>query len=391
MWNHIFKLMWNKKATHIGMIIEIFGTFVVLLGVVLFLSYYWTNLNRPIGFETRDRWMVNLEQTLTDMDSIEQVQLLDILKHELVAMDSVEGASMIDFIQPYRGSMSSRSGHWDEVPFYAYTASVDIDFKDVVGLEMTDGEWFDRDLQHQRNPAQIIINQQLVDNYSQGAQMIGEILSLDLEREVSGIMSDYKYNGDFVTSEPQVLTLMPHTDPYTSAVILKMSPDVSPGYQAVLHKELKALIPNRPFEINALDDMRTSANRSTWVIIVAVISISLFLLINVAMGLFGVLIYNIKKRQPEIALRMALGADSSFIYRQLLGEMLVLGLLGIIPGILLCIQIYWLGLLPGELQSGFLQSMGFTLMILVFIILVCSLLPAWQATRLQAAEVLKEE
>lgn len=391
MWNHILKLMWNKKTTHIGMIIEIFITFIVLLGVVLFMSYYWHNLNRPIGFKTQDRWMVNLEQTFADMDSTEQAQLLDILKRELVAIDSVEGASMIDFIQPYRGSMSSRSGNWEEVPFYAYTASVDIDFKDVVGLDMIEGDWFDRDLAHQRNPAQIIINQQLVDNYSQGAPMIGEILSFDKEREVSGIMSDYKYNGDFVTSEPQVLLLMPHTDLNAGAVILKMSPGVSPGYQAVLYKELKALIPNRPFEINALDDLRTSANRSTWVIIVAVISISLFLLINVAMGLFGVLIYTIKKRQPEIALRMALGADSSFIYKQLLGEMLVLGLLGIIPGMFLSFQVYWLGLLPVELQSGFLISMGSTLVILVVIILICSILPAWQATRLQAAEVLKEE
>jgi len=344
-----------------------------------------------MGFETQDRWLVNLEETFTDMDSTEQAQLLDILKQELVAIDSVEGVSMIDFIQPYRGSMTSRSGHWGEVPFSAYMASVDIDFKDVVGLDMIDGEWFDRDLQHQRNPAQIIINQKLTDNYAQGAPMIGQILSLDKEREVAGIISDYKYNGDFVASESQVLFLIPHTDPSTSAIILKMRAGVSPGYQAILHKELKSLIPNRPFEINTLDNLRTSANRSTWVIIVAVISISLFLLINVAMGLFGVLIYTIKKRQPEIALRMALGADSSFIYRQLLGEMLVLGLLGIIPGILLCIQVYWLGLLPVELQPGFLMSMGFTLLILVFIILICSLLPAWQATRLQAADVLKEE
>jgi putative ABC transport system permease protein len=52
--------------------------------------------------------------------------------------------------------------------------------------------------------------------------------------------------------------------------------------------------------------------------------VSSFLLINVALGLFGILNVSIAKRRSEIGLRRALGATGRGISRQFVGEMWVL-------------------------------------------------------------------
>ena len=57
-----------------------------------------------------------------------------------------------------------------------------------------------------------------------------------------------------------------------------------------------------------------------------------FLIINVALGLFGVLWYNINLRKSEIGLRRAVGASGNAVSKQLVGEALVLATFALIIG-----------------------------------------------------------
>ena len=63
-----------------------------------------------------------------------------------------------------------------------------------------------------------------------------------------------------------------------------------------------------------------------------------FLIINVALGLFGVLWYNINKRRGEIGLRRAVGATGNSISKQLVGEAMVLSTISLIIGSFFAVQ-----------------------------------------------------
>jgi len=66
-------------------------------------------------------------------------------------------------------------------------------------------------------------------------------------------------------------------------------------------------------EIEHLTNKRKDANYFTLVPMIVLLIVGGFLVINVALGLFGVLWYNINKRRGEIGLRRAVGATGNSV------------------------------------------------------------------------------
>jgi putative ABC transport system permease protein len=104
-------------------------------------------------------------------------------------------------------------------------------------------------------------------------------------------------------------------------------------------------------------------------------------------------------RRQEIALRLALGAGRSRLIRQLLTEAVLLALLGGAVGTLLAVagtQILT-SFLPGEVALNFVELrldgrvLGFTLALSMLTGLAFGLAPAWQSSRVDVVEGLKEE
>ncbi len=87
--------------------------------------------------------------------------------------------------------------------------------------------------------------------------------------------------------------------------------------------------------ITNLESRRTQNSKETWVPIIALLSICGFLILNVALGLFGVLWYFFNKRKAEIGLRRTLGATKGEVTKQFIGEVLLVTIFGIIIGLFL--------------------------------------------------------
>ena len=66
---------------------------------------------------------------------------------------------------------------------------------------------------------------------------------------------------------------------------------------------------NSDVEMEHLSEKRTSINYFTLVPMIVLLIVACFLVINVALGLFGVMWYNINQRRGEIGLRRAIGAE----------------------------------------------------------------------------------
>ena len=72
---------------------------------------------------------------------------------------------------------------------------------------------------------------------------------------------------------------------------------------------------NSNVEIEHLTNKRKSINYFALVPMIVLLIVACFLIINVALGLFGVLWYNINKRRGEIGLRRAVGATGNLFLR----------------------------------------------------------------------------
>ena len=177
---------------------------------------------------------------------------------------------------------------------------------------------------------------------------------------------------------------------WIGTILIKVRPSADAVFESSLHKLLSRTIQNSNLEIQHLDVMRDSTNEDTIIPMVICITVAGFLIINVALGLFGVLWYNINQRRGEIGLRRAIGATGSSVSFQLVSESLMLASLSIIVGSFFALQFPLLNVfnVPTAVYIiALLLSIAFIYLLVIF----CSLYPGKQAAAIHPAIALHEE
>ena len=119
--------------------------------------------------------------------------------------------------------------------------------------------------------------------------------------------------------------------------------------------------------------------------------IATFLLLMVGLGLVGVLWQNVSQRTREIGLRRAIGGTAQMLYRQILGELLVIATLGIFAATILVMQAPLLNLIAVVKASVFILGLGISLVLMYFITFICGLYPSWLAMEIHPSEALHYE
>jgi ABC-type antimicrobial peptide transport system permease subunit len=110
------------------------------------------------------------------------------------------------------------------------------------------------------------------------------------------------------------------------------------------------------------------------------------------LGIYGVLSYTVRQRSREIGIRMALGADRQRVWRLVVTEAIRVTALGLLFGLAGAVAI-------GRAIETMLFGVGFVditaLAATAMLVLACSIAascaPAWRATRVDPADVLRSE
>jgi putative ABC transport system permease protein len=131
-------------------------------------------------------------------------------------------------------------------------------------------------------------------------------------------------------------------------------------------------------------------NKETLMPVVILLILATFLIINVALGLFGVLWYNINKRRGEIGLRRAIGATGNSVAAQIVTESMFLATLSLIVGSFFAVQFPLLNVF--DLPAGvYITAMFLSILFIYLLVLFCSLYPGRQAAAVYPAVALHEE
>ena len=394
MFKHLFKLIWNKKKQNFLLMSEMLFSFLVLFAVFTLLVYYYDNYKKPMGFEYQNIWVVSYNNAYQTKSADSLNTYYEILRKSIKAMPEVRELSFCSFNTPFTNNMSQGRISYhkkplDHVNFY----TADESYPATMNMQILEGRWFNKtDVVTTNKP--IVINSDIKEKLFGKGAAVGQLISNYDEKEkmrVIGVVQSIKMKGDYAATG---LGLYQKTDTgsfrWMGKIMVQVVPGAGAAFEGRLYKTLANYMKNSNVEIEHLTNKRTSINYFTLVPMIVLSIVGGFLAINVALGLFGVLWYNINQRRGEIGLRRAVGASGGAVSSQLIYESMILATLSLIVGSFFAVQFPLLNVF--DLSAGiYLSAMLLAILFIYALVFVCSLYPGRQAAAIYPAVALHEE
>lgn len=397
MFKHLFRLMWNKKRAHTLLIVEILASFLVLFGVTSLIVYNLRNYTQPIGFDYKNVWTIDFNARDTP-DSL-VADLMERIRDRTKAYPQVEAVTLFGSNAPYTQNTHNNGIMHDKMFTMAHVFPTDLDMPRTLNVPVIEGRWFNKSDQLE-DARTIVINQPLRQKFFGNGPVLGKLLyyggpdNKDGKRQymkVIGVTSNFKSHGEYQANTEGVFELSKGKErSWLRTMLVKVKPGTDANFEAQLTKDLGAMTPGWNMDVSYMENQRQNTHKITLIPIIVFLVVSGFLLINVALGLFGILNLNIAKRRSEIGLRRALGATGSGISAQFVGEIWVLATFGLLIGLLFAVQFPLMNVF--DLDAGiYLTAIAISVVVIYLIVTLCALYPSRQAATIQPAMALHEE
>ncbi len=386
MLSHLLKIIWNKKGSHSLMIVEIWASFMVLFGLLSLVAFNAKNYLEPIGFNYENVWSIDLT---TNQDTTALPEKLDRVMQRIRSYPEVESVSRSSPNYPFSSSMRNNAIEYNKTITVADYYSTDPQYATTLDMPVLTGRWFAAEDRVSKYPP-VVINEKLREAFFTHENPLGKVIK-DGEGsyKIVGTVGRFKSKGEFMADKPAVFFMADrgHND---KLVLVKTKPDTDARFEAEMIKELAAMVPGWGMEVTYLSESRKNRQNLTLVPVIIFLIISGFLLINVALGLFGILNLSIARRRSEIGLRRAMGATEGSVTFQFLGEMWVLAAFSVILGLLFALQFPIMNVF--DIASGvYLTAIAAAIVVIFIIVTLCAWYPSRQAARVQPAVALHEE
>lgn len=393
MLKHLFKLIWNKKKQNFVLMLEILVSFLVIFAVFTMVVYYYQNYRKPMNFDYEPVWAIQFktEQRPQGNDSLSLY--FESLRNQLSSMPEIAAVSFTGHNIPFSMSTSQNNVNYEGLHINRVNDyTVQDSYAATLGLSMQEGRWFSRaDAGAKYRP--VVINGHLKEKLFGKGDAVGKLLEKgsDNPLKIIGVINDIKEKGDYQAIESS-LYRRADTSAYRwmEVILARVKPTANIAFEGRLYKALATYLPNATVEIEHLTNKRTGKNSMTLVPMIIMTIIAGFLVINVALGLFGVLWYNINRRRGEIGLRRAVGATGQSISRQLVREALVLSTIALLVGCFFAVQFPLLNVF--DMPAGvYLTAIGLSIVFIYLLVVVCALYPGKQAAAIYPAVALHED
>lgn len=394
---HLITLMWNRKRANGLLILEILLAFVVLFAVSSVGVYSWLNYRAPLGFTYENVWKVQLNPGT--QPAAEQFASLQRVLARLRSTPGVVTLSRSVDNTPFAFSNNTTEfwayGGKDKMHAYGDVYDAGPELRNVTGLRLVAGRWFDRrDEAPAAHPPIVITELAQAALFPGGQSALGQLIT-DNDHDsyrIVGVSGPYRAGGEL--SEPQPGYFLYISPQDTAQALFDLLVRVQPSSGAALEKkvneEIRAASGGWTSNILPLPDERVTQLKFNLTPPVILGVVCIFLLVNVALGLFGVLWLNINQRRGELGVRRAMGATGAAISQQVLGEILVLTTFGLVLGLLVAMQFPLLGVF--NVKAGvYLTAMGLAAAGLYLLAAGCALYPSRLAAGIQPAVALREE
>jgi predicted permease len=312
-------------------------SFVLLFGAILFVGTLRNLLSVDMGFDPDPVSVARIDFSALDLAAEQRPTFKKELLERIEAIPRVSSVAEVRHV-PLGGTGSSATVRTGADRFDAGTPirmnAVTPDYAETMGIPLIAGRWF--------GPADgpdagvAIVTESLADRLQLGDDPLGAVLQImgsEGRLQVVGLIPDAKY---FSLREEPVPTafvpkdLLPDTRSFTDFVIRTSLP--VPDLEEGVRRAAEALGSQVWTNVHRFDDtVRDGLLRERLMSSLAGFFGILAALVA-AVGLYGVISYQVSRRRGEIGVRLALGAEPNNILAIVFREAGTLLLLGLVSG-----------------------------------------------------------
>ncbi len=398
MLQHLLKLIWSRKKANALIITEVLICFIVAFSILTTLIYNYRLQQTPLGFEWQNMWRVSAVTVGNWDNDIHQPQIQKI-SEMLNSQPEIVGAKVIR-TTPFAQSRSMSIQDINDVEIRYMNTIIEPGGNELLNMELIEGRWFNEEDRGQ-NYRPILIDQRFKDLVYPNESAIGKnTISEESIKEgatptkIVGVFKAFRQMGEFSELIPYLFNRYDiekgQSYPITNFMV-KMQEGVTAAYEEDLAKLLNSIAPEWSFRIENWKKLRDTHHRNA-ILPMSILSIvSVFLMLMVGLGLFGVLWQNVTRRTQEIGLRRAMGATNNSVYSQITGELLVVTLFGLIIGTIIVVQFPLLGVISNLDWTTFWLGHIAAVTLMFLLALICAFYPSKVATNYSPAMALHYE
>lgn len=241
----------------------------------------------------------------------------------------------------------------------------------------------------------IVVNQSMARSVFGNEDAIGKRLFVGGAKnasEIIGIVGDVRHSSLDQEPKPEMYVsyLQTPRPVYTLAVRTNLEPTSMAG---AVRNEIWAIDKDQPItSVKTMEQMRSESLASLRFNTVALSIFAGIGLVLAAVGIYGVMAYSVGQRTHEIGIRMALGAQPGSVLRMVLGQGMVLVLMGVVIGLAASFALTRImaSLLYGVTPTDPL-TFAFIAVALTLVALVANYIPARRSTKVDPLLALREE
>ena len=378
---------------------------VLLVGAGLLLKSFVHLQSEDIGFETNGLLTMNLALASSryqemPMRAATYKQLVERVR----TLPGVKSVALISRLPLEAGTAALNSfeieGHsatsiQQDLPA-AFERRASIDYFKTMAIPLVRGRLFTEE-DGLDKPLVAVIDESAVRRYWPNEDPIGRHIyylrrNKRLAVEIVGIVGSVKQNRLEVKMDPTVYLPLDQNPRNNMTMVVRTS--VEPrNLSETIARAVRSVDLDLPVaNVRTMDEV---AAETAWRLRFAMSLLGAFAVIAMglaALGIYGVLNYNVTQRMREIAIRMALGAKPSDIFRMIVSKSLFLVLVGLITGAVIAVMLsrFLASLLYGVTALDLTVYLGVAA-VLIGVGLLAAVIPARRATKIDPALALRPE
>jgi predicted permease len=361
----------------------------LLTGAGLLLRSFLRVMDVDLGFQPSRAAAIKIDYDDNHgQNDVKRSAILREIMDRITAIPGIEGAGMTDNLPLERnrrwGLTAKGEVRSKDQDFGAFVYIVTPGYLNAMGMRLRTG----RDFSWQdtgKDPTVVIINEAAARRHWPGQDPIGRtaiILGTE-EARVIGVIDDVHVRG--VEESPEIAMYLPVTqaNPVGKELVVrsKLPPEVLAS--SVMHT-LRSINPAQPATefrtIQQIVDHATSPRRFFALLVSVFAALGLLL---ASLGIYGVISYSVTRQTQEIGIKMALGADSGRVQRDVIKKTMRLAFWGISGGIIGSFGVarMIMSLLFGTTPTDPI-TFGTTIFLLGAVALLAGYIPARRASRI---------